>query len=114
MWFGEGNRWEQSQRARLVKFAQEVKGNVSILRPPKVGMEGEKVGNGESWLKARINPAMFDMTFGGRPIQCDESVCDRLRREYEWRRHMSVEDAARYKYIIDVSAKVHSTSILHL
>lgn len=103
MFFAENSRWEQSQRARLVHLAGDVKGSLKILPPPKAGEEDQPVGVGETWSKARINPAMLDMTFGGRPIQCDPNVCDRLNKEYDWRRHMSVEDASRYKYIIDVS-----------
>lgn len=82
-------------------MAAEVKGNVTILPPPKD--EDELVGSGESWPRARINPAMLDMTMVGKPIQCPEETCETLKNVFEWRKYLTVQEAARYKYIIDVS-----------
>lgn len=100
-----GNRWQQSQRVRLVEMTNGVEGQVKILPPPKPEDEAFPVGADEQWSRARVNPAMFDVAFSGSPVQCDNVTCDELVRDFEWKKHMTIEESSRYKYVIDVSAR---------
>ena len=95
-------RWRQSQRFRLVDLAYDVKGEIKVLHSPEVGEEIHQVGEGEEWAKARLNPAMMDVSFSGSPVQCEGATCTELVTDYDWRKRMDTQESARYKYIIDV------------
>jgi len=52
--------------------------------------------------KARINPAIMDVAFGGQPILCTPDVCDIVKHAYPWRERQLNKEAGNYKYVIDV------------
>lgn len=114
MLFHVGNHWQQSQRVRLVEWANDVRGSVQVLAPPKEGEELRPAGEGESWPKVRVFPAMLDISFAVGPVQCDEISCEELRRDYDWRRHMPIEESSRYKYVIDVDGNGWSSRFKRL
>lgn len=95
-------RWRQSQRFRLVDITNNVEGDIAVLPPPKEGEELNQVGEGVKWPRARINPAMMDVSFSGSPVQCEDHSCDEVRNQYDWRKRMDTEESSRYKYVIDV------------
>ena len=97
-------RWRQSQRFRLVEMANSVDGDIQVLLPPKEGEENNQIGEGVRWPKARINPAMMDVSFAGSPVQCEEPTCEELRTHFDWRKRMDTSESSRYKYVIDVRA----------
>jgi len=106
MWHGKDTRWRESQRARLVAWARETEGNVTVL---KVGEKQEKgrVGEGVEVKMARVNPASLDVAFvGPEPYSCAEETCAELKEEFEWRKWMDSKEALRYKYILDVSSSL--------
>ena len=96
-------RWRQSQRFRLVEMANQVEGEVVVLRPPREGEEDQQVGEGERWPRALLNPTIMDIAFSGNVVQCEDVSCDEVRNEYDWKRYMDTHESGRYKYVIDVS-----------
>jgi len=90
---------------RLVKWANERNGTVSVLQPRK--SRNERVGPGKPTRKARLNPAMLDMTFVNKAHQCVSAVCETIDEEFEFRRYQDQAAAANYKYILDVSTPLY-------
>ena len=63
----------------------------------------ERVGAGRAVARARLNPAMLDVAFAGKPHSCVDGVCEVMAREFEFRDYQSVEAVRKYKYVLDVS-----------
>jgi len=97
----EGSRWRGLQRMRLVRWANERNGTVSVLQSAK--SRSERVGPGKPITKARLNPAMLDVAFVNKAHQCISAVCETIDEEFEFRRYQDQAAAANYKYILDVS-----------
>jgi hypothetical protein len=108
IWHAEDTRWHESQRARLVQWASDLNGTMSILQPNV--SNGERVGEGVEFRKAMVNPAVLDVMFAGNPLSCAPEVCQQLADIFEWRKHQNNRAAGNYKYIIDV---ILSFSILY-
>lgn len=102
IWHAEDTRWRGQQRMRLVHWANERNGRVPVLQSPK--SKDEPVGEGHMMAKARMNPAMLDIAFVGKPNSCSESTCAVIEKEFEFRGMQSVADAGNYKYVMDVSS----------
>jgi len=51
----------------------------------------------------RLNAHLMDIGFANHPIQCEKSVCDKLKEMFVFRKNMAVEEANDYKFIMDVS-----------
>lgn len=101
--------WRQSQRERLVEFMNQMTGTLEILRPvDKYGARGKSSSlELNSWPAAFINPAMIDVAFAGNPTGCRDRACKELGNEYEWRSSISIAQARRYKYVMDVRTAIH-------
>jgi hypothetical protein len=97
----KGSRWRGLQRMRLVGWANERNGTVSVLQSTK--SRSERVGPGKPITKARLNPAMLDVAFVNKAHQCISAVCEIIDEEFEFRRYQDQAAAANYKYILDVS-----------
>ncbi|KAK0215637.1 glycosyltransferase family 90 protein [Armillaria fumosa] len=95
-----------SHRIRMMDWVEGMDGNVTILAPPR--SSEERVGKGESVQKARYGPAMLDMAFSDRPVQCDPDVCEELKKIYEFTKRRSQKEQGRYKYIFDVDGNAWS------
>ncbi|KAF8347448.1 glycosyl transferase family 90-domain-containing protein [Amanita rubescens] len=76
-------RWQGSHRDFLVKYANDLNGTLSVLRP--TSNETEIVGSPKEYHKSRLNPALIDIAFAGKPTHSQ-----------------SIKHAGNYKYIIDV------------
>jgi hypothetical protein len=68
------------------------------------GRGARPVGPALPVLRARLVPVLFDVAFAGNPMNCEPAQCDVLERMFEWRKGHDLKTAARYKYVIDVSA----------
>lgn len=99
--FAESMPWNISQRARLIKLANEKEGVRKVLRP--LGPE-RAVGRPVEERVAEMNERMMDVAFAGAPIQCEEPVCTQMKTIFEYRAHMTWPQANKYKYIMDVSS----------
>lgn len=98
----EDMRWRNLPRFRLVQWANERNGTASVLRPTK--SRNERVGEGKLVAKARLNPAMLDVTFVHKPEWCTPpAVCEIIEEEFEFREYQDEAAAANYKYVLDVS-----------
>ncbi|KAF8154717.1 glycosyl transferase family 90-domain-containing protein [Crassisporium funariophilum] len=100
MYHSKKSRWHHSHRDFLVGFANELEGTINVLPPNRT--RSEKVGDLREIRKARINPAVMDITFAGNPIACSPEVCELLEDLFPWRDIQSAADAGKYKYVIDV------------
>lgn len=100
MWHAEDTRWRSQHRIRLVGWAGERNGTASVLRPTK--SRSERVGEGRPVAKSRLNPAMLDVTFVGKPHSCTQAVCETMQQQFEFRDYQSLETAANYKYVLDL------------
>ena len=116
IWHAEDNRWDLSQRSRLVSWSGDesqshggtrgspirkrlLTKNMTVLLP---AMEGRSVGTGMEVKKSVWKPAMLDIAFAGDPINCPPDVCKDLQQVFEFRRHQGGYVAGRYKYVMDV------------
>lgn len=99
-------RWRNLPRIRLVGWANERNGTAPVLPPTK--LPNERVGEARPIAKARLNPAMLDVTFIGKPHSCTQSVCEIIAEEFEFRDWQDEATAANYKYVLDVSNLCHS------
>jgi hypothetical protein len=93
--------WRSLPRIRLVGWANERNGTASVLRSTK--SKSERVGEGRQVAKARLNPAMLDVTFIGKPHSCTQAVCEIIEEEFEFRDWQDAAAAGNYKYMLDVS-----------
>jgi hypothetical protein len=100
MFHSSTSRWKHSHRHFLVSQANEMDGTVNILLPNRT--RNEKVGEPREMRKARVNPAIMDVAFVGKPILCSPSVCESLEDMYPFQRIQTIGEAGKYKYVIDV------------
>jgi hypothetical protein len=61
-------------------------------------------GRVEMLKKMRLNHAMLDIAFRGNPGQCQPDTFRELDEIFDWRKTMSVKEASKYKYVLDVSS----------
>jgi hypothetical protein len=102
-------RWRNLPRIRLVGWANERNGTAPVLPPTK--SPSERVGEARLIAKARLNPAMLDVTFIHKPHSCTPEVCEIIEEEFEFRDWQNEATAANYKYVLDVSALCHPQTI---
>jgi hypothetical protein len=104
IWHGAGMRWRASHRIRMVQHAKRRQGSVDVLvdAGPNAPAKRREVG-----LK-RINPVMLDIEFAGKPLSCEEEICDELLAMFDWEENMDWHTAGDYKYVMDVGVLVSS------
>ena len=95
-----GKRWRQSHRDFLVSFANELNGTTRVLLPTK--SKREQVGALKVVKKSKLNPAILDIAFAGKPGECEEATCRLLETVFAWKKMQSPAEAGNYKYILDV------------
>ncbi|KAG0143301.1 hypothetical protein CROQUDRAFT_49034 [Cronartium quercuum f. sp. fusiforme G11] len=99
--FDKSTNWLQSQRTRLVKFANLSTGNNITIRivNPKTGKLGYFNANGSA-----LNSKYFDIGFTGQPLQChvQNGICAALSRLFTFKEVVDAEATNKYKYILDV------------
>jgi len=110
MWHADdGKRWDLSQRSRLVNWAGDGKSysgkdafseNITVLLPVD---DGKPVGKVVEVAKSAWAPAMVDVAFAGRPLNCAPKTCEKIERIFEFKKRQDGATAGRYKYYIDVS-----------
>ena len=102
--------WRESHRTRLVhdtnKYAD---GEIDVLSTPGMIHEGDAVPSMRESMqhlhKGTANARLFDISFAGRPIQCEvaDGTCRELAEEYDFKTTlMTFEEALEYKYVLDV------------
>lgn len=106
MYHSETSRWRRSHRIFLVERTNDLHGILKVLSPNKT--KDEQVGEPLEVRKARINPAAMDIAFGGQPLACSDDVCDVLEEIYPWRKRQSLNEAGRYKYVLDVRIALYA------
>ena len=84
-----------------MEFANDYRGILDVLPPDR--FQNEKLVEMREMLKSRINPAVMDVAFAGKPILCEPEICEILKEDYQWRERQSDREAGNYKYVIDVS-----------
>lgn len=94
-------RWHASHRNFLVSYANTLGGTKMVLNSTMSATE--RVGKPREVRNAYMNPAMFDIAFAGEPLACSPGICDSLQSIYTWREVQSLNDAGKYKYVLDVS-----------
>ena len=105
IWFGGDFEWRQSQRARLMEWAngdeRGLAGNITVV------IDGKEV----LVDRTLYAPAMLDIGFiDGPHNQCEEDICPKLLELYDFhRRPHSQMQASRYKYILDVDGNAWSS-----
>jgi hypothetical protein len=101
--------WRNLQRIRPVGWASERNGTVSVLH--STTSRNERVGEGRPIAKARLHPAMLDITFAGKPHSCEQAVCGTIEEEFEFRDWVGPVMAGNYKYVLDVSGPLRISGI---
>jgi len=100
MYHGNRTRWRRSHRDFLVSVANELNGTTRVLLPTK--SESEQVGAPKEMRNSRLNPAMLDISFAGKPLGCEEAICRLLETMFTWKGKQNIAEAGNYKYILDV------------
>lgn len=112
IWHDVNTQWRISHRVRLVRSANELDGNITLLQP--AASPDERVGEGVPVRKARVNPAMLDVGFAPEPSSCAPRTCEELREMFDWRSLQSLKTAGRYKYVLDVICFPSELSVVTL
>ena len=102
--------WRESHRTRLVRTTNKyADGEIDILPTPAMVASEKKVPTLQEAMqhlhKGTANARLFDISFAGRPIQCEVSdgTCRELAEEYDFKTTlMTFEEALEYKYVLDV------------
>ncbi|KAG6844973.1 hypothetical protein H0H93_016280, partial [Arthromyces matolae] len=120
MWHGSKTRWREAQRSRAVAWAG-VKGGVGVdedgmVKILKAEKEDSRVGEGQNITWARWAPAALDVAFAhpNGAGSCAPDTCKEVEKLFEWRRPMSVKEAAGYKYVFDVDGNGWSSRFKRL
>jgi hypothetical protein len=110
IWHDENTLWRHAHRIRMMEYANNRTGTMTVLPPPL--SRNDKVGKGEKIKKAMFNPAMFDVHFTGGPLNCPPGTCEILERMFDFRRNMNNQQTGKFKYVLDVSGLplLYSTS----
>ena len=77
----------------------ELNGITRALLPTK--SESEQVRAAKEMRNPRLNPAMLDIFFAGKPLVC-EATCRLLETIFTWKKTQGLAEAGNYKYILDV------------
>lgn len=101
IWHSPHTPWRHSHRNFLVEVANTLNGTTEVLFP--TGSEGERVGRPRMMRNARVNPAVMDVAFAGSPLACAEETCPLLEEMFTWKEYQTIQEAGRYKYVLDVS-----------
>jgi len=112
IWHAEHTLWRSQHRIRLVQWANEHNGTVSVLRSTK--SRHKRVGEGNPVSKARLNPAMLDVAFTGEPRSCSKAVCKVIEAELQFRDWQNSTTAGTYKYVLDVDGNGWSSRFKRL
>lgn len=51
------------------------------------------------------SPAMCDVAFAGKPLNCEGLMCKKVEAMYEFRKGQNTKEQGRYKFIVDVSER---------
>jgi len=100
MFHSSKSRWRHNHRNFLVEQTNDLHGTLKVLSPNRT--RHEKVGEPREVRKARINPAVMDIAFSGKPMSCSDKVCGLVAEKYPWRGRQSIKEAGNYKYVMDV------------
>ncbi|EIN06948.1 hypothetical protein PUNSTDRAFT_104368 [Punctularia strigosozonata HHB-11173 SS5] len=121
-------RCYQSQRQRLVALSENRTGTVALLREPpatsrtsrlwketrRIATDDHAHWNVTQVPRSTIDDSMMDVHFSGSPMQCDKEMCDELDQKFDWRGSMSLKEASRYKYVMDVDGNGWSSRFKRL
>ncbi|KAL0959264.1 hypothetical protein HGRIS_014535 [Hohenbuehelia grisea] len=118
IWHAEGKRWRESQRDRLVQWANsDMNHNITVLLPfpgaeededdeidPLAGAQAHLSQSGHiAHIPKSVSfPEMMDVAFAAQPVQCAPKTCKELQRDYKFGKYMTQKDVAKYKYVLDV------------
>lgn len=102
--------WRRSHRPRLHLMMQNETGNVDIWI--KHGREWAE----EEWSTAKVNEYYMDVGLTGKPHQCNQAdgTCDEMAKEIKFKDRVQPEDAAKYKYVLDVDGNGWSSRLHRL
>nr|WVH01970.1 glycosyl transferase family 90 protein [Naematelia aurantialba] len=114
VWHSTKIPWRQAQRERLhFMVHNDTDDKLPILLDKSAaggGLETEMLSIRE------MNHAWFDAGLTGGPHQCskEDGTCDDMNREIKWMGRVRKEDAAKYKYVIDVDGNGWSSRFRRL
>ncbi|GAA5996568.1 uncharacterized protein JCM10292_003058 [Rhodotorula paludigena] len=89
--------WKNSQRARLHFLTNSVEGSKDVLVA-----EGEDAVREQAYRLTGLNHEYMDVSFAGGPVQCDEETCKVMAELIHFDQTMGLNEAYRYKYVMDV------------
>ena len=94
------NPWRDSQRARLHFDTHEMKGEREVLVA-----EGDEEPRVVTYPLRNLNTAMMDMSFSGKPVQCDDETCKIMEKVIDFKPTMGLDEA--YQVSIAASVPAH-------
>lgn len=102
--------WRKQHRPRLHLMAQAEEGSKDIwLRRGREWVP-------EDWSIKRLNEHYLDISLTGKPHQCDQAdgTCDEMAAEIKFADRIAPEQAAQYKYVLDVDGNGWSSRLHRL
>ncbi|KAL1682640.1 glycosyltransferase family 90 protein [Schizophyllum commune] len=99
-------RWDKSHRLRMVALTNNMSTTLPILNPaPK---RDQRVGPPQLHDSGPVNWEMMDVAFAGNAHACSPEICDIIEDTYEFADYQSIQEAANYKYIMDIDGNAWS------
>ncbi|KIY53132.1 hypothetical protein FISHEDRAFT_33968 [Fistulina hepatica ATCC 64428] len=103
MWHDEGisNPVRSENILCHFRYVRSVHGEmVEFLAPTK--SNETRTGAPMRAKKSRYAPALLDVAFVDKPVECDDDTCKFLEEIFEFRKSPNAKTAGRYKYVLDV------------
>lgn len=90
--------WKSNHRIQMVQHANEERGSRDVL------VDSGKKGKVEvrNVTAKRLSNVMMDIEFAGKPLSCEEEVCEELLTMFDWEDRMDWHTAGDYKHVMDV------------
>ncbi|KZT55615.1 glycosyltransferase family 90 protein, partial [Calocera cornea HHB12733] len=98
--------WRTSHRVNMVSTLTAKSGDRPVLPARR---SDQPVGTPHVMDAGELNPAMADVGYIIRPIQCDGGACEEMETMFDWRRPLTLQKLRKYKFLLDIDGNGWST-----
>ncbi|TRM69723.1 glycosyltransferase family 90 protein [Schizophyllum amplum] len=106
MHHGPKVRWDLSHRLRMVALTNNLTTTIPVLDSRR-GRD-ERVGQPLLHESGPLTLETTDIAFAGSAHLCSAEVCDQIEEKYKFADYQSIDEAANYKYIMDIDGNAWS------
>ncbi|GAA5868829.1 hypothetical protein JCM8547_002841 [Rhodosporidiobolus lusitaniae] len=105
---GRDLKWRQSQRFRLLTLANSNDTSPRLVRQTATDKLGREYQLDVTSNLKDLNARFSDIRATNGPVQCEEMLCEHLRKTMEFVPKASLEEMADHKYVMDVDGNAYS------